>query len=328
MSADNEEEDTDKRKKVDVKPSQVVGGALASVTAAFLGSQLGVAGTIVGAGLTSVVITVGGALYQRSLENAKEKALLAAAKAAVKRPRRTAALPQQPGTIARPDTARSEATGAEETRVAAAPGEEPTRQLRPASGSRMHWPGGEQVVDADATRLVDQPTALVDAEGETRKIAWQGPADDDAEHPPVRRSRRVRWAMVGATSAMAFVLAMIVITGFEGVTGRPLSGGGSGTTIGQAFHPAPQQHRKAPVSTPTTSERPRPTRESEPTRSVEPTQPSSVAPTSETPRPTAPPEQPTGTFAPQPSEQPQPATSAPRPSDVVPESGTFGPAGR
>ena len=66
MSADNEEEDSDKRKKVDVKPSQVVGGALASVTAAFLGSQLGVAGTIVGAGLTSVVITVGGASAQLS----------------------------------------------------------------------------------------------------------------------------------------------------------------------------------------------------------------------------------------------------------------------
>ncbi|OLF08627.1 hypothetical protein [Actinophytocola xanthii] len=55
-----------------IRISQIVAGALAAVTAALLGSTMGVAGTVVGAGLASVVSTVGGALYLRSLERTGE----------------------------------------------------------------------------------------------------------------------------------------------------------------------------------------------------------------------------------------------------------------
>ncbi len=58
-----------------VKLSQLLATALAAVTAAFLGSRLGVAGTITGAGVASVVSTVGTALYQRSLERTTQAAL-------------------------------------------------------------------------------------------------------------------------------------------------------------------------------------------------------------------------------------------------------------
>jgi hypothetical protein len=51
-----------------IRISQVVAAALAAVTAALLGSTMGVAGTVVGAGLASVVSTVGGALYLRSIQ--------------------------------------------------------------------------------------------------------------------------------------------------------------------------------------------------------------------------------------------------------------------
>src|SRR4051794_7581439 len=47
--------------------TQVVGGALAAMTAAALGSRLSVAGTVVGAALASVVAAVAGALYTASL---------------------------------------------------------------------------------------------------------------------------------------------------------------------------------------------------------------------------------------------------------------------
>ncbi len=47
--------------------AQVVGGALAAMTAAALGSRLSVAGTVVGAALASVVAAVGGAVYTASL---------------------------------------------------------------------------------------------------------------------------------------------------------------------------------------------------------------------------------------------------------------------
>lgn len=57
---------------VSIRISQVLAGAMAAVTAALIGSTMGVAGTVVGAGLASVISTVGGALYLRSIERTKE----------------------------------------------------------------------------------------------------------------------------------------------------------------------------------------------------------------------------------------------------------------
>jgi hypothetical protein len=59
--------------RLEIKPTQVAAGALASVTAAVLGSKLGVAGTVVGAGLASVVGTVGASLYERSIHAARDR---------------------------------------------------------------------------------------------------------------------------------------------------------------------------------------------------------------------------------------------------------------
>lgn len=63
---------SNKEKTDGMRMSQVLAGALAAVTAALLGSTMGVAGTVVGAGLASVVSTVGGALYLRSIERTRE----------------------------------------------------------------------------------------------------------------------------------------------------------------------------------------------------------------------------------------------------------------
>lgn len=56
-----------------IRVSQVLAAALAAVTAALLGSTMGVAGTVVGAGLASVVSTVGGALYLRSIQRTRQR---------------------------------------------------------------------------------------------------------------------------------------------------------------------------------------------------------------------------------------------------------------
>jgi hypothetical protein len=58
-----------------LKPAQVVASALAAVTAAFLGSTLGVAGTVTGAGIASLVTTVGSEVYLRSLRKTRAAAL-------------------------------------------------------------------------------------------------------------------------------------------------------------------------------------------------------------------------------------------------------------
>lgn len=48
--------------------TQVIGGALAAMTAAALGSRLSVAGTVVGAALASIVAAVAGSVYTSSLK--------------------------------------------------------------------------------------------------------------------------------------------------------------------------------------------------------------------------------------------------------------------
>ncbi len=61
------------RPKIDLSVAQIVGGALAAVTAAALGSRLGVAGTLGGAAVASVVAGVASSVYTTSLRRTQEK---------------------------------------------------------------------------------------------------------------------------------------------------------------------------------------------------------------------------------------------------------------
>jgi hypothetical protein len=62
-----------KVKGLDLSATQIVGGALAAMTAAALGSQLSVAGTIVGAAFASIIAAVAGSLYTASLRRTSNK---------------------------------------------------------------------------------------------------------------------------------------------------------------------------------------------------------------------------------------------------------------
>jgi hypothetical protein len=62
-----------KGKGLDLSATQIVGGALAAMTAAALGSQLSVAGTIAGAALASIIAAVAGSLYTASLRRTSDK---------------------------------------------------------------------------------------------------------------------------------------------------------------------------------------------------------------------------------------------------------------
>ena len=53
--------------------TQLIGGALAAMTAAVIGAQLGVAGTVLGAAIGSVVAGAAGSLYTASLKHTKAK---------------------------------------------------------------------------------------------------------------------------------------------------------------------------------------------------------------------------------------------------------------
>jgi hypothetical protein len=61
------------KKKLDLSVTQTVGGALAAMTAATIGSRLGVGGTIVGAAVASIVAAVSTTLYTASLQTTHNK---------------------------------------------------------------------------------------------------------------------------------------------------------------------------------------------------------------------------------------------------------------
>jgi hypothetical protein len=62
-----------KAKALDLSVTQIVGGALAAMTAAALGAQLSVVGTMVGAALASIIAAVAGSLYTASLRRTRDK---------------------------------------------------------------------------------------------------------------------------------------------------------------------------------------------------------------------------------------------------------------
>jgi outer membrane lipoprotein SlyB len=65
--------DKKSKKGLDLSATQVVGGALAAMTAAALGSQLSVAGTVAGAALASIIAAVAGSLYTASIRRTRDK---------------------------------------------------------------------------------------------------------------------------------------------------------------------------------------------------------------------------------------------------------------
>lgn len=61
------------KRTVDISATSVAGGALAAMTAAALGSRLGVAGTVAGAAVASIVAAVASALYTASLRSTQAR---------------------------------------------------------------------------------------------------------------------------------------------------------------------------------------------------------------------------------------------------------------
>lgn len=59
--------------RLDLSVTKIVGGALAAMTAAALGSRLGVGGTVVGAALASIIAAVATSLYTASLARTQER---------------------------------------------------------------------------------------------------------------------------------------------------------------------------------------------------------------------------------------------------------------
>ena len=249
-------------KKSGIRPIQVAAAALAAVTAALLGSTLGVAGTVLGAGLASVITTVGGELYLRSLDRTKAAALKA----------RTL--------TTRPQVAPASSTV--ESSGVAAEAEDPAEA------------GAAAEADAPSAAGATAELPVASADGETPEGEQQ-----------VSRLRKLRWPLVIGTSVVGFVLAILVITGFEFATGSSISGDGRSTighivSGGGGKQEAPTEQapasetREAPASKPSQA----PATESSAPTTTAPAEPSDP-PTSSAPKPSV-----TTTEKPAPSTQP------------------------
>lgn len=201
-----------------IKPAQVCASALAAVTAAFLGSTLGVAGTIAGAGVASVVTTIGSEVYLLSLRRTREAA------------RKTRKI------LASPDTRLRQ-----QTRLLEPPPPPPNPLVRPAAARpddktvHLPRPGRHGTSSEEPTvflsRPAGDPTAVLSPSGvKQSKQPWWGS----------------RWALAVGLSVVAFAVGILAITGFEALTGHAVSGG-RGTTVGRIVGGTPPS---APGTTP------------------------------------------------------------------------------
>ncbi|PRX50313.1 hypothetical protein B0I33_102434 [Prauserella shujinwangii] len=251
-----------------IRLAQVAAAALAAILAAFLASSLGVYGTVVGAGVLSVVTTVGSELLLRSMERTKHAA------------RRT----KEMALRVLPAETQRQVPGHHTFTYKQVPG---TRRTRAFERAGAPW------ASTEATRYLPLPGQ--DPPGSDEPTVFLPKPEDAGEAPAGRNGvlgwLRRRWPLLLATSALAFVIGMGAVTAFEQVSGRALDGGsgstvsrlvsgggsgGSGDSGGTERAPGDDQRQEQPVA-PTTSDSPTETQESEPTETSEPTEPSTPA---------------------------------------------------
>lgn len=186
-------EPADDAPKFALTSTQVIASMSAAVVAAFVGAQLGVAGTVVGAAIASVVSVVGSAVIGHSLLLTRSKVTRT-----VQHVRSGAGSP---------------ADAAETVLLTAV-----TRQIE-IERSRL---GGPRPVTGagPVTRPGTGPVTRATAGPVARRTGWWS------------RPGRLRWMLVGlAASAAVFAAALGAVTVVEAVKGAPISGGESGFSV-------------------------------------------------------------------------------------------------
>ncbi|MFE3661771.1 hypothetical protein ACFXOR_02140 [Streptomyces sp. NPDC059164] len=250
-----------KEKRIDLSLPQVAGSAVAAVAAAVLASQLGVYGTIAGAGVMSVVATCGGSVFQhffrRTGEQIREvtvqvthpegRQVTVRTKETTPAGRRAAARRTEPDPAEEPpagDATTVLPTVGPGTVPEVVPDAASTQLLRPLDADRTQLlrlgdertrmlrvpPAGGPGADADRTQLLpraDDRTQMLPAAG-----ADPAAVPDDAFGEGVTHGTRLRgWKRPALAAAAVFAVSMAGITAFEVLSGNDLSGG-QGTTLG------------------------------------------------------------------------------------------------
>ena len=206
-----------------LRPAHVLASSLAAVTGAFLASRLGVYGTVIGVGFISLFSTIGTDIYVRSLDRTRQMAArsrirtieLPGSNAAAE----TAELPRAVETAELPLVAADVSHRNETAGRAGSTGRAANDQPNVASAG----------VPVDADRAGSEAVTMVPADGH---VDADGEEREVAVDPVRRRWTPARVSLIVAGALTSFVLAFLVITGIESVSGSSLSGGGR-TTLGE-----------------------------------------------------------------------------------------------
>ncbi|MFC6067287.1 hypothetical protein [Streptomyces ochraceiscleroticus] len=266
---DSKTKKTGREKRIDLSVAQVAGSALAAAVAAYLAGRLGVYGTVIGAGVVSVVATTGGSIFQhlfrRTGEQVKEATVstrprprrrqelgsrTAASSTGVRGATRVRSASSAGVTMVLPTFDRG-GTEDEITSVAAAGNADATRTLprspaldetqvltasSAADETQVLVPPGAE----DATRTVPQQDArtmalrtVAEPPGGASVAETSDEAHDDESrtlYGTRLRGRRRTWLAALAV----FLLAMAGVTAFELATGHDAAGG-NGTSVSNFF---------------------------------------------------------------------------------------------
>ncbi|MET8745171.1 hypothetical protein [Streptomyces sp. NPDC004728] len=219
-----------KERRIDLSLPQVAGSAVAAVAAAVAASQLGVYGTILGAGVMSVVATCGGSVFQHFFRRTGEQ--IREVTVQVKHPGREVTVHTRETNGARatkgtrrppagaPRGVADAADAADATTVL--PAMDATTVLRRADGA---VPPPAPADDPDRTRMLRPLDA-------TQLLTTARPDPDEEFSEASTHGTRIRgWKRSALGAAVVFVLTMAGITTYELVSGNDLSGG-QGTTVG------------------------------------------------------------------------------------------------
>ncbi|MGW1352738.1 hypothetical protein ACWCQE_26240 [Streptomyces sp. NPDC002409] len=233
------ESDTEpKERRIDLSVPQVAGSAVAAVAAAVAASQLGVYGTVLGAGVMSVVATCGGSVFQHFFRRTGEQ--IREVTVQVKHPDREVSVHARESVVGRgPKGARGSSGGAVDATAmmravdaAAGPREaDETMLLRGADGAAVPR-------DTDGTMLLRgvpgdaERTRMLPAYDGSGAPATGRPVADEEFSEATTHGTRVRgWKRSALGAAVVFALTMAGITTYELISGGDLSGG-KGTTVG------------------------------------------------------------------------------------------------
>ncbi|MFW3471651.1 hypothetical protein [Streptomyces microflavus] len=246
------ESDTEpKERRIDLSLPQVAGSAVAAVAAAVAASQLGVYGTIAGAGVMSVVATCGGSVFQHFFRRTGEQIREVTVQVTHPEGRQVTVHTKETtpaghrGAERRTDPEQAPVDDATTVLPTVDPGGVPevvpdaesTRQLRPADPDRTQLldlgdartrmlraqPGAGAGSDPDRTQLLPQAPSGLTGTG--------GPSTGDGFTEGTTQGTRLRgWKRPALAAAAVFAVSMAGITAFEMISGNDLSGG-QGTTL-------------------------------------------------------------------------------------------------